>query len=141
VKLQDQLNSFKIQEIRTILVIDSKIKRMKKIDTSLEKLRSDIANFYRFDQHHFIVMNGVDLGNEKMELQWFFCDYAHPCETTMFQTIAGSNDLIPSIKDIVLPAWVAEAELVDLLGLNIENTSKGFVLEDDFDGAPLKKKN
>jgi Ni,Fe-hydrogenase III component G len=113
---------------------------MKKIETSLDKLHSDISNFYKFDLHHFIVMNAVDLGNEKMELQWFFCDYAHPCETTMFQTVAGSNDLIPSIKDIVHPAWVGEAELVDLLGLNIENTSKGFVLEADFDGAPLKKK-
>ena len=112
---------------------------MKTIETSLEKLKSDIGNFYKFDKHHFIVMNAVNVG-EKMDLQWFFSDYAHPCEVTMFHTQIDPSVEIPSISGIVVSAWPAEAELVDLLGINIENAKKGFVLEADFDGAPLRRK-
>ena len=112
---------------------------MKKVETTLENLKSDIGNFYKVNQHHFIVMNAVNAG-EKMELQWFFCDYAHPCEVTMFHTIIDPSVEIPSICGTVVSAWAAEAELVDLMDLKIENASKGFVLEADFDGAPLRKK-
>jgi NADH:ubiquinone oxidoreductase subunit C len=112
---------------------------MKKVETSLETLKSDIGNFYKFDKHHFMVMNAVNMG-DKMELQWFFSDYAHPCEVTAFYTLIEPSVEIPSIAGIVTSAWTAEAELVDLMGINIENAKKGFVLEADFDGAPLRKK-
>lgn len=112
---------------------------MKKIETSLQNLKSDIGNFYKVSEHHFMVMNAVDLG-EKMELQWFFCDYAHPCGITMFYTQCDPAELIPSINDIVASAWVAEAELVDLMGIEIENAQKGFVLESDSLEKPLRKK-
>ena len=112
---------------------------MKKVETSLANLKSDIGNFYKFDQHHFMVMNAVNIG-EQMELQWFFSDYAHPCEVTMFHTLINPSVEIPSICGIVVSAWAAEAELVDLMGINIENAKKGFVLEADFEGAPLRKK-
>lgn len=111
---------------------------MKKIETSLETLKADISAFYKVDQHHFIIMNGVDLG-ENMELQWFFCDYAPPCNMTMFHTIAAHGATIPSIKSIIPASWAAEAELVDLLDLVIENTEKGFVLEQDSIQSPLRK--
>jgi len=96
---------------------------MKKIETSLDKLKVDIGNFYKVDAHHFIVMNAVDLG-EKMELQWFFCDYAQPCDVTMFHALCDPKVQIPSISSIVAPAWVGEAELVDLMGVDIENAKK-----------------
>jgi hypothetical protein len=48
--------------------------------------------------------------------------------------------MIPTIKDIVPSAWVAEAELVDLMDIKIENTKKGFVLEPDLESGPLRKK-
>ena len=51
----------------------------------------------------------------------------------------GRDEEVPSIKDIVLSAWVAEAELVDLMNINVENTAKGFVLEPDFESGPLLK--
>jgi hypothetical protein len=35
---------------------------------------------------------------------------------------------------------VAEAELVDLMNIKVENTAKGFVLEPDFESGPLLKK-
>jgi NADH:ubiquinone oxidoreductase subunit C len=84
-------------------------------------------------------MNAVDLG-ESIELQWFFSDYASPGQVTMFAAQANPSQLIPTITSVVPSAWVAEAELVDLMGINIENAKKGFVLEEDFEGSPLRKK-
>ncbi len=56
------------------------------------------------------------------------------------EALTGREDEVPSIKDIVLSAWVAEAELVDLMNIQVENTAKGFVLEPDFESGPLLKK-
>ena len=112
---------------------------MKKTETTLANLRQDIAAFYKPELHHFMVMNAVETG-EQMEVQWFFAYYAHPCATTCFYTMIGRDEEVPSIKDIVLSAWVAEAELVDLMNINVENTAKGFVLEPDFESGPLLKK-
>ena len=114
---------------------------MNRIETSFENLKKDIAAFYKPEAHHFITMNGVDLGNNEIEYQWFFCDYAFPSEITMFVAKANADVQVPSIKEIIVSAWVPEAELVDLLGINIENTQKGFVLEQDsVTEPPLRKK-
>lgn len=112
---------------------------MKRIETSIEQVKTDIRNFYKPDLQHFMVMNAVDLG-EKIEIQWFFCDYANPGNIIVFCTQVLPEIEIPSIRDIVDSAWVAEAELVDLMNIKIENTSKGFVLEPDFESGPLRKK-
>jgi hypothetical protein len=74
-----------------------------------------------------------------MEVQWFFADYAHPCTITTFYAMIDPATEVPSIRDIVESAWVAEAELVDLMNIVIENTAKGFVLEPDFESGPLLK--
>lgn len=112
---------------------------MKRIETTIQNVKAGIADFYKYDKHHFIVMNAVDLG-EKIEVQWFFSDYEYPCEVTSFCTQVEPNEIIPSVIDIISSAWVAEAELVDLIDINIENTGKGFVLEADSVIAPLRKK-
>jgi hypothetical protein len=112
---------------------------MKRIETSIQTLKTDIGNFYQVDKHHFIVMNAVDLG-QKIEIQWFFSDYEYPCEVTAFCTQVEPNEEIPSLKSMISSAWVAEAELVDLIDINIEDTEKGFVLEPDSEFAPLRKK-
>ncbi len=113
---------------------------MTRIETSFETLKNDIAAFYKVDKHHFITMNGVDLGNDEIEYQWFFCDYEYPCAETVFVTKAYADVMVPSIREAVEPAWVAEAELSDLMGVAIENAEKGFMLEVDSDPAPLRKK-
>lgn len=113
---------------------------MNKIETSFETLKQDVAAFYKPDQHHFITMNGVDLGNDEIEYQWFFCDYEYPCKETVFVTKADANVMVPSIRSAVEPAWVPEAELTDLLGIQVEGAEKGFMLEVDSDPAPLRKK-
>lgn len=112
---------------------------MKKVETTIESLKRDIGNFYRPDKHHFIVMNAVDLG-EKLEVQWFFSDYDPPYDVTTFYTLIEPQEELPSIKEIISSAWVAEAELVDLIDIHIEGTEKGFVLEEDSEMAPLRKK-
>ncbi len=112
---------------------------MNKIETSLGTLKEDIRRFYDPSRHHFMVMNAVETGSQ-MEIQWFFCDYAQPCEVTTFFTMIDPAAEVPSIRDIVQSAWVAEAELVDLMNIVIENTAKGFVLEPDFESGPLLKK-
>lgn len=113
---------------------------MKKVETTLESLKSDIGRFYRPDKQHFIVMNAVDL-SDQLEVQWFFSDYEPPYEVTTFYTLIQPQEVIPSLKDIVSSAWVAEAELVDLMAVNIEDAAPGFVLESDSETAPLRKKN
>jgi ech hydrogenase subunit D len=111
---------------------------MKRIETSIQNLKKDLGHFYQPELYHFIVMNAVDLG-EKIELQWFFGDYAEPFEIIAFCAQITPDVEIPSITSIVPSAWVAEAELVDLIDIKIENTSKGFVLEPDFESGPLRK--
>jgi hypothetical protein len=111
---------------------------MKKIETSTGTLKEDIRNFYDPDKHHFMVMNAVEVG-DKMEVQWFFTGYEHPENITCFFTLIDPQEEVPSIRDIVLSAWVAEAELVDLMNISIEATEKGFVLEPDSESGPLLK--
>ncbi len=112
---------------------------MKKIETTIENVKEDIREFYNPDMHHFMVMNVVEV-NDKIEVQWFFVDYAAPYEITTFYVLINPETEIPSIKDIVESSWVAEAELVDLMNIKIQNTQKGFVLEPDFEIGPLRKK-
>ena len=87
-----------------------------------------------------MVMNAVEVGSQ-MEVQWFFADYEPPAEITCFFTLIDPATEVPSIRDIVQSAWVAEAELVDLMNINIEATEKGFVLEPDSESGPLLKNN
>ena len=112
---------------------------MKRIETTIAQLKSDIGKFYNPVLHHSMVMNAVDLG-AKIEVQWFFCDYEYPTETTVFTVQIEPEIIIPSINDIIPSAWVGEAELVDLMDIKIDNTVKGFVLEPDFETGPLRKK-
>lgn len=112
---------------------------MKRVETTIDQLKTDIRNFYNPELHHFMVINAVDLGG-KIEVQWFFSDYSAPYEITVFTAQVQPEVEIPTITDIITSAWVAEAELVDLMDIKIENTAKGFVLEPDFESGPLRKK-
>jgi ech hydrogenase subunit D len=112
---------------------------MKRIETTLENIKPGIRDFYDETLHHFIVMNAVDKV-ATIEVQWFFCEYAYPSKITAFCAEVTPGTEIPSISDIVVSAWVAEAELVDLMDISIENTARGFVLEPDFKSGPLRKK-
>jgi NADH:ubiquinone oxidoreductase subunit C len=111
---------------------------MKRKEISITDVKTEIKNYYKPGEQHFIVMNAVDLG-EDIEVQWFFTDYTQNGEITAFCAQIKPDIEIPSIRDIIASAWVAEAELVDLMNIKIENTEKGFVLEPDFESGPLRK--
>jgi NADH:ubiquinone oxidoreductase subunit C len=112
---------------------------MQKIEVPFAQAHAKMREFYNVDKHHFIAINGLDLG-DKMEVQWFFCNYEIPADVTMFVTNAEYTDVIPSIADFVNSAWVTEAEFYDLFDVKVENAKKGFVLEKDYEGqAPLRR--
>jgi NADH:ubiquinone oxidoreductase subunit C len=112
---------------------------MKRIETTIETVKSDISKFYKPHTHHFMVMNALEVG-DKIEVQWFFSEYVSPGEVIAFCMQIHPDTEIPTIRDIVPSAWVAESELVDLLNIKIEKTEKGFVLEPDSESGPLRKK-
>ncbi len=113
---------------------------MQKIEVPFHQAHAKIREFYNVDKHHFIAMNGIDLG-DKMEVQWFFSNYEIPGDVTMFTTFTNYEDIIPSLSDFIKSAWVTECEFYDLFDVKIEGAKKGFVLEPDAqDNAPLRRK-
>lgn len=112
---------------------------MQRIDVPFAQAHAKMCEFYNVEKHHFVVMNGIDLGS-KLEVQWFFSNYEIPGHVTMFATQVEYTDVIPSINDFVKSAWVTEAEFYDLFDVKVENAKKGFVLDKDFEGpAPLRR--
>lgn len=57
---------------------------MKKIETSLTKVISDIEKFYDKKVHHFLTLNGLVLDEETIELQWIFSKYEDSEDITLF---------------------------------------------------------
>ena len=114
-------------------------KNFEVIESSLEKIKEDIKNFYNPSKHHFITINAIDLGNGKVNIKWFFAKYGVMDKPIAFSVDATYNDVIPSIVDTIPSAWIAEAELADLFGLKIEGAKKGLFLEPDSPSAPLRR--
>ncbi len=111
---------------------------MKKIETNSKNLLSDIGVFYDYKIHHFITVNGVDLG-DKMEIQYLFTRYDSKEEVICYFLNMDYDEQIPSIVSIIPPAYMGEGEVVDMFGIKIQNISKGLLLEDDSQQAPLRK--
>ncbi len=114
-------------------------KNFKVIETSLEKLKDDIKNFYDPSKYHFITINAIDFGNGKVNLKYFFSKYDTMEEPIAFSLDVTYEDTIPTITDIIPSAWISEAELADLFGLKIEGAQKGLFLEPDSPPAPLRR--
>jgi NADH:ubiquinone oxidoreductase subunit C len=114
---------------------------MEKIEVPFNQAHARIREFYNVEKHHFIAMNGIDHGAEKLEVQWFFANYEIPGDVTMFATFTNFQDTIPSMGDFIKSAWVTECEFYDLFDVKVEGAKKGFVLEpDQQDNAPLRRK-
>lgn len=112
---------------------------MKRIDVPLAEVRFAIRDFYKADQHHFIAMNGLELGSDQVEVQWFFSDYACGNNVTMFAAKAALSDTVPTLEDIVASVWPAEREFLDLFGMKVEGRTSGFMLEKDSLESPLRR--
>ena len=109
------------------------------IEVTLENVKEKIKNWYDCHKYHYVTINATDNG-ENVTIDWIFSDLKEKNKIYVFRAEnVNYDDLIPSITDIVKISWLAEFELADLFGLNVENAPKGVFLEEDSIKAPLRK--
>ncbi len=113
---------------------------MEKIEIALSEVQTKVGELYKPEEWIFNMVNALDLG-DKLEIQWFFSSYSELNKVVCFFAYAGYDENIPTITTIVPCAWVSENECRDLVGANIEGTTKGLFLEDDMDFVPLRKES
>jgi ech hydrogenase subunit D len=111
---------------------------MKKIEIRLANLQAEIRNFYDATKWHFITTNGIDLGDNKLEIQWIFSQYETKDKTVIFYTISNFETTIPSIVSLIPSAIMSERELVDMFGVSVEGAQKGLYLDEDSLTMPLR---
>ena len=110
---------------------------MQKIEIKLDTLRDEIKKFYIPSVHHFLTLNGVAIDETKTEIQWIFSKYGEVDSTMMFYTIVNQDDVIPSIVDIIPSAIISQRELVDMFGIEVEDSERGLYLDEDSLQKPL----
>ncbi len=111
---------------------------MTKKETTLSSLLSDIGTFYDPKEWHFLTVNGIDLGEGKIELQWIFSKYRVKDEIVIFYTQSDYAAPVPSVLRLIPSAFMGEREIVDMFGLNVEGTEKGLYLDQDSLPHPLR---
>jgi Ni,Fe-hydrogenase III component G len=111
---------------------------MIKIETTLRALLSDIAAFYIPKEWHFLSVNGVDLGDGKIELQWIFSKYGAKDEIVIYYVQSDYETPVPSIVSLIPSAFMGEREIVDMFGLSVEGTERGLYLDEDSRLHPLR---
>ncbi len=111
---------------------------MHKIETTLQNVVEDIRTFYKPKAWHFLTLNAIDLGEEKLELQWIFSEYGKQDSITIYYLTCKYDDDVPSIVSIIPSAYLGEREVVDMFGIAIENAASGLYLDPDSKKAPLK---
>ena len=110
---------------------------MNKVKSSLENIIKDIEEFYIEEKHHFLTLNGVMVDKDTIEVQWIFCEYGKQNSESIFYIEATLNDTIPSITHILPSAIISQRELVDMFGIEVEDSTKGLYLDEDSLEAPL----
>ena len=108
-----------------------------KQEINLEELREKVLAFYDPYIWHFVTLNGTHT-QSGCQLQWIFSKYNSADEYVVFEAIVSYDAIIPTIKDIIPSAIMSEMEVVDLFGLNIENTAQGLYLDETSIKHPLK---
>lgn len=111
---------------------------MKKIEVSLQNLKSEVSSFYATEEWHFMGMNGVDVDG-RVEVQWFFVPYNDEEEPRCLTCLVEHDALIPSLTELIPSAWASEGEFYDFFDVKIENAEKGFFLDED-DQRPLRER-
>ncbi len=109
------------------------------IDVNIDNVHKKIKEWFDYHKYHYVTINATDNG-ENVTVDWIFSDLNEKNRIYVFRAEnVGYNDFIPSIKDVVKISWLAEFELADLFGLNVEDAPKGVFLEEDSIQAPLRK--
>lgn len=106
----------------------------------LKELKEKIKSFYDPYVWHFVTLNATD-DKDGCVLQWIFSKYESDDEFLVFQTIVSYDQIIPSIQEIIPSAIMSEREVVDMFGLQIENTQEGLYLDETSVKNPLRKDN
>jgi ech hydrogenase subunit D len=114
---------------------------MKKIETTLLTLLNDIGAFYLPKQWHFISINGIDLGEEKIELQWIFSKYGVKDEVVIYYAISDYDTPVPSLVSLIPSSIMGEREIVDMFGLSVEGAQRGLYLDEDSMPHPLRSES
>jgi len=112
---------------------------MTSTETTLATVVEDIKAFYDPHQWHYLTVNGVDLGENRLEVQWIFVKYGEKEVMRTFVTTCSFDDTIPTLNHLIPSAWISEYELADLLGAKVQDAKTGIFLEPDAPKAPLRK--
>lgn len=107
-------------------------------EVTLENVVDKIKNFYDENEWNFITVNGTDLDGQ-IQLDWLFSKYKEKNLIKIFRTFVSYDDKIPSVVPVIPSAWLAEWELADLFGLDVENAATGVFIAPDAPKAPLRK--
>ena len=111
---------------------------MRKIETTLDTLLNDIGAFYVPKQWHFLSVNGIDLGEGKIELQWIFSQYGVKDEIVIYYALSDYETAVPSIVSLIPSAIMGEREIVDMFGLSVDGAERGLYLDEDSMSHPLR---
>lgn len=111
---------------------------MKKIRIEFSGLLEAIDTFYDPKAWHFLTVNGIDLGEAGIELQWLFSKYGARDEIVCYYAISDYETEVPSIVPLIPSAIMGEREIVDLFGLKVEGAEAGLYLDEDSQQTPLR---
>lgn len=111
---------------------------MRKIETTLTTLLRDIGAFYEAKKWHFLSVNGIDLGEGKIELQWIFSQYGVKDEIVIYYALSDYDTPVPSIVSLIPSSVMGEREIVDMFGLSVDGAESGLYLDEDSSPHPLR---
>ncbi len=111
---------------------------MTKIETTLATLLGDLGRFYEAKTWHFLSVNGVDLGEGKIELQWIFSKYGVKDEIIIYYALSDYETPVPSIVSLIPSSFMGEREIVDMFGLKVDGAQRGLYLDEDSKSHPLR---
>jgi ech hydrogenase subunit D len=110
---------------------------LRKIETTLNDLKSDLSNFYNKREWSFLTLNALMIDGEQIEIQWIFSKYGATDEIVVFFTTITKDDVVPSVVDIIPSATISQREVVDMFGIRVEDSEKGLYLDGDSLSSPL----
>jgi Ni,Fe-hydrogenase III component G len=108
-------------------------------EATLDNVVDLIKSWYDESKYHYVTVNATDNGGS-VTIDWIFSKYYEKNKLVVFRVEnVEYSAKIPSIVSVVESAWIAEWELADLFGLDVENATKGVFIEPDAPQAPLRK--
>jgi len=114
---------------------------MTKLETTLATLLADIGAFYEPKTWHFLSVNGIDLGDGKIELQWIFSKYGVKDEIVIYYALSDYETPVPSLVSLIPSAFMGEREIVDMFGLKVDGAERGLYLDEDSLQHPLRSES